>query len=263
MVYRQATAEQSHRAAGDRIRAIAGRKYRLNWADANIRRVSADREMTASKTSTGKFITLEGIDGAGKSTHLQWLEKVLRDKGKTVVVTREPGGTRLGEALRQLLLDAGQAMHAETEALLMFAARREHLDKVIMPGLERGDWMISDRFTDASFAYQGGGRGLAATKLAELEHWVQGEFQPDLTFYFDVAVEVGRQRTSAIKLADRFEKETHTFFHRVREAYVERARQFPQRIRVIDANLSLSEVHKQLDEVLLNLCNDYDLSMAN
>jgi dTMP kinase len=251
------------RHADDRIRAIAGRKYRLNWADANMGRVSADREMTALKTSTGKFITLEGIDGAGKSTHLHWLEKVLRDKGKTVVVTREPGGTRLGEALRQLLLDTGQAMHAETEALLMFAARREHLDKVIMPGLERGDWVISDRFTDASFAYQGGGRGLAATKLSELEHWVQGEFQPDLTFYFDVAVEVGRQRTSAIKLADRFEKETDTFFHLVREAYLERARQFPQRIRVIDANLSLSEVHKQLDEVLLNLCNDYDLSMAN
>ncbi|PTR16359.1 thymidylate kinase [Nitrosospira sp. Nsp2] len=226
-------------------------------------RVSADREMTASKTITGKFITLEGIDGAGKSTHLHWFEKVLRDKGKTVVVTREPGGTRLGEALRQLLLDTGQAMHAETEALLMFAARREHLDKVIMPGLERGDWVISDRFTDASFAYQGGGRGLAATKLAELEHWVQGEFQPDLTFYFDVAVEVGRQRTSAIKLADRFEKETDTFFNRVREAYLERARQFPQRIRVIDANLSLVEVHKQLDEVLLKLCDDYDLSMAN
>ncbi|WON73653.1 MULTISPECIES: dTMP kinase [unclassified Nitrosospira] len=219
--------------------------------------------MTASKTITGKFITLEGIDGAGKSTHLHWFEKVLRDKGKTVVVTREPGGTRLGEALRQLLLDTGQAMHAETEALLMFAARREHLDKVIMPGLERGDWVISDRFTDASFAYQGGGRGLAATKLAELEHWVQGEFQPDLTFYFDVAVEVGRQRTSAIKLADRFEKETDTFFNRVREAYLERARQFPQRIRVIDANLSLVEVHKQLDEVLLKLCDDYDLSMAN
>jgi dTMP kinase len=219
--------------------------------------------MTVSKIRTGKFITLEGIDGAGKSTHLQWLEKELRDRGKTVVITREPGGTRLGEALRQLLLDTGQAMHAETEALLMFAARREHLDKVILPGLERGDWVISDRFTDASFAYQGGGRGLAATKLAELEHWVQGEFQPDLTFYFDVTVALGRQRTSAIKPADRFEKETETFFHRVREAYLERARQFPQRIRVIDANLSIAEVHKQLEEVLVRLCDDYNLSVAN
>jgi dTMP kinase len=219
--------------------------------------------MTGSKTRTGKFITLEGIDGAGKSTHLQWLEKELSGRGKTVVVTREPGGTRLGEALRQLLLDTGQAMHAETEALLMFAARREHLDKVILPGLERGDWVISDRFTDASFAYQAGGRGLAAKKLAELEHWVQGEFQPDLTFYFDVAVALGRERTSAIKPADRFEKETDAFFHRVREAYLERACQFPQRIRVINANLSMAEVHKQLDEVLLNVCNDSNLSVAN
>ncbi len=180
-----------------------------------------------------------------------------------MVVTREPGGTRLGEALRQLLLDTGQAMHAETEALLMFAARREHLDKVILPGIERGDWVISDRFTDASFAYQAGGRGLAAKKLAELEHWVQGEFQSDLTFYFDVTVALGRERTSAIKPADRFEKETDAFFHRVREAYLERARQFPQRIRVINANLSMEEVHKQLDEVLLNICNDTDLSVAN
>jgi dTMP kinase len=219
--------------------------------------------MTVSKTSSGKFITLEGIDGAGKSTHLEWLEKVLCNTGKNVVVTREPGGTRLGEALRQLLLDTARAMHAETEALLMFAARREHLDKVILPGLERGDWVISDRFTDASFAYQGGGRGLASTKLAELEHWVQGEFQPDLTFYFDVTVALGRERTSAIKSADRFEKETDTFFQRVREAYLERARQFPQRIQVIDANLSIVEVHKQLEKALLRHCNAYNLSMAN
>ena len=226
-------------------------------------RVSADGEMTVPKIHPGKFITLEGIDGAGKSTHLQWLEKVLRDRGKTVVVTREPGGTRLGEALRQLLLDTGQAMHAETEALLMFAARREHLDKVIRPGLERGDWVISDRFTDASFAYQGGGRGLAAPKLAQLEHWVQGEFQPDLTLYFDVTVALGRERTSAIKTADRFEKETDTFFHSVREAYLERARQFPQRIRVIDANLPIEEVHKQLHEIILSDCNEFDLSVGN
>jgi dTMP kinase len=219
--------------------------------------------MTVSKTSSGKFITLEGIDGAGKSTHLEWLEKVLCNTGKNVVVTREPGGTRLGEALRQLLLDTARAMHAETEALLMFAARREHLDKVILPGLERGDWVISDRFTDASFAYQGGGRGLAPTKLAELEHWVQGKFQPDLTFYFDVTVALGRERTSAIKSADRFEKETDMFFHRVREAYLERARQFPQRIQVIDANLSIVEVHKQLEKALLRHCDGYDLSMAN
>ena len=167
---------------------------------------------------------MEGIDGAGKSTHLGWLASLLRSRGKSVVVTREPGGTRLGEGLRELLLDSDQAMHPETEALLMFAARREHLDKIILPALDRGDWVISDRFTDASFAYQGGGRGLAMEKLDKLEHWVQGEFQPDLTLYFDVTVELGRQRIDAIKPADRFEAEQDEFFGRVRNAYLERAR---------------------------------------
>jgi dTMP kinase len=202
----------------------------------------------------GKFITLEGIDGAGKSTHLGRLENILQGRGKTVTVTREPGGTPLGEALRELLLDSSRAMHAETEALLMFAARREHLDKVILPALDRGDWVISDRFTDASFAYQGGGRGLATRKLDDLERWVQGEFQPDLTLYFDVAVELGRQRISAIKSADRFEKEQDEFFRKVRGAYLERAHKFPDRIKVIDSNQSLDEVKKSLDKIILSIC---------
>ncbi|SEO46854.1 dTMP kinase [Nitrosovibrio sp. Nv6] len=210
--------------------------------------------MTAPGTTRGKFITLEGIDGAGKSTHLSWLEGILRDRGKTVIVTREPGGTPLGETLRELLLYRSQAMHAETEALLMFAARREHLDKVILPALDRGDWVISDRFTDASFAYQGGGRGLATQKLDELEYWVQGEFQPDLTLYFDVTVEVGRKRINAIKAADRFEKEQDEFFQKVRDAYLERAHKFPQRIRVIDANQSLEEVKKSVEIIILSIC---------
>jgi dTMP kinase len=207
-----------------------------------------------SKIYPGKFITLEGIDGAGKSTHLGWLENILQGRGKTVIVTREPGGTSLGEALRELLLDSSRAMHAETEALLMFAARREHLDKVILPALDRGDWVISDRFTDASFAYQGGGRGLATRKLDDLERWVQGEFQPDLTLYFDVAVELGRQRISAIKSADRFEKEQDEFFRKVRGAYLERAHKFPHRIKVIDSNQSLDEVKKSLDKIILSIC---------
>ncbi len=202
----------------------------------------------------GKFITLEGIDGAGKSTHLGWLENVLRSKGKTVVVTREPGGTPLGETLRELLLDNNETMHAETEALLMFAARREHLDKVILPALARGDWVISDRFTDASFAYQGGGRGLATQKLDDLEQWVQGNLQPDLTLYFDVTVELGRQRISAIKPADRFEKEQDAFFRKVRDAYLERAHKFPRRISVIDANRPLEEVKKSLDKIISTIC---------
>ena len=206
------------------------------------------------KNGPGKFITLEGIDGAGKSTHLRGLEKILGEKGKTVIVTREPGGTSVGEALRELLLDSNRAMHAETEALLMFAARREHLDKIILPALARGDWVISDRFTDASFAYQGGGRGLATQKLDKLEQWVQGEFQPDLTLYFDVAVEVGRQRISAIKSADRFEKEQDEFFRRVREAYLERAHKFPHRIKVIDSNQPLDIVKNSLDKIILSIC---------
>ncbi len=201
-----------------------------------------------------KFITLEGIDGAGKSTHLAWLENFLQGRGLTVVVTREPGGTPLGEKLRALLLDSSQVMHPETEALLMFAARREHLDKVILPALEQGKWVISDRFTDASFAYQGGGRGLATNRLDDLEWWVQGEFQPDLTLYFDVSVELGRQRVNAIKTADRFEKEQDEFFRRVREAYLQRAHKFPQRIRLIDSNQPLEKVKESLHDIILSIC---------
>jgi dTMP kinase len=210
--------------------------------------------MTVSRSSESKFITLEGIDGAGKSTHLGWLASLLRSSGKSVIVTREPGGTCLGEGLRELLLDSAQSMHAETEALLMFAARREHLDKIILPALDRGDWVVSDRFTDASFAYQGGGRGLAVEKLDKLEHWVQGEFQPDLTLYFDVTVELGRQRIDAIKPADRFEAEQDDFFQRVRNAYLERARRFPRRISVIDANRPLDQVKKSVEEIILSFC---------
>ena len=210
--------------------------------------------MVIPKKLKGKFISLEGIDGAGKSTHLNWLADFLLSMGKTVVVTHEPGGTPLGEKLRELLLDNRQTMHAETEALLMFAARREHLDKVILPALDRGNWIISDRFTDASFAYQGGGRGLPVQKLDELEHWVQEQFQPDLTLYFDVTVELGRRRTSAIKVADRFEKEQDEFFRRVREAYLERARQFPQRIFVVDASQPLEKVKKSVEDIILSVC---------
>lgn len=175
--------------------------------------------------NTAKFITLEGIDGAGKSTHLNWLAERLRAQGKNVLVTREPGGTPLGESLREILLH--QPMHLETEALLMFAARREHLDKVILPALEQGIWVISDRFTDASFAYQGGGRGLDEAKLKILESWVQQDLQPDLTLLFDVPLEISRQRLSANVSLDRFEREKQDFFQRVRDAYLKRAAQFP------------------------------------
>ncbi len=204
-------------------------------------------------TNKGRLITLEGIDGAGKSTQLHWLAEFLQQQGQEVLVTREPGGTALGEQLRALLLDNQQTMHAETEALLMFAARREHLDKVIQPALVRGNWVISDRFTDASFAYQGGGRQMAHSRLEVLEQWVQGELQPDLTFYFDVPVEVGRARVSRIKSADRFEKEQAEFFQRVREAYLERVQKFPGRIHLIDATRSLETVQSMMQQTLESL----------
>jgi len=205
---------------------------------------------------TGKFITLEGIDGAGKSTQLAWIVELLQQAGLQPVVTREPGGTALGERLRALLLDKSMAMHAETETLLMFAARREHLDKVILPALQQGQWVISDRFTDASFAYQGGGRGLDNAKLEILEQWVQGELQPDLTLYFDVPVEVGQQRVSQIKNADRFEQEQAGFFQRVRNAYLDRARQFPDRIQIIDSSRSLAEVKAAVEQTVQRLLHD-------
>lgn len=203
----------------------------------------------------GKFITLEGIDGAGKSTQLAWIVELLQRAGLQAVVTREPGGTELGERLRAVLLDKSMTMHAETEALLMFAARREHLDKVILPALAQGQWVISDRFTDASFAYQGGGRGLDTGKLEILEHWVQGALQPDLTLYFDVSVEVGQQRVSQIKAADRFEKERGDFFQRVRAAYLDRAQQFSSRIKIIDSSQSLAQVKAAVEQTLQPLLN--------
>jgi dTMP kinase len=205
---------------------------------------------------SGKFITLEGIDGAGKSTQLAWIVELLQQAGLQPVVTREPGGTPLGERVRALLLDKSMVMHAETEALLMFAARREHLDKVILPALQQGQWVISDRFTDASFAYQGGGRGLDQAKLGILEHWVQGELQPDLTLYFDVPVEVGQQRVSQIKDADRFEQEQAGFFQRVRNAYLDRARQFHNRIEIIDSSRDLAEVKAAVEQTVQRLLHD-------
>ena len=201
----------------------------------------------------GKFITLEGIDGAGKSTHHQWLVSFLREHGEQVVATREPGGTPLGERLRELLLT--QPMHLETEALLMFAARREHLDKLIVPALQRGDWVVSDRFTDASFAYQGGGRGLDRGKLETLEAWVQSGLQPDLTLLFDVPVEVARVRLEAAGNApDRFEREQQAFFERVRQTYLDRAQREPRRIIRIDATGSPGEIKKSLEKIISNIC---------
>lgn len=203
----------------------------------------------------GKFITFEGIDGAGKTTHLNWFCERLADRlaaaGKQVVVTREPGGTQLGEKLREILLN--QPMDLETEALLMFAARREHLALVIEPALVRGDWVVSDRFTDATFAYQGGGRGLPRDKLEALERWVQGGFQPDLTVLFDVAPQIASERRGEARMPDKFESESDAFFSRTRAEYLRRAEEAPHRFAIVDATQSIPEIRRQLDGVLAAL----------
>lgn len=197
------------------------------------------------------FITLEGIDGAGKSTHLAWLADKLRARGVEVVVTREPGGTPLGEKLRELLLV--EPMHIETEALLMFAARREHLDRVILPALGRGAYVVSDRFTDASFAYQCGGRGIAESRLRILEDWVQDGLQPDLTLLFDVEVAVAAKRLAANASLDRFEQEQQAFFERVRAMYLQRAKQFPARFRVVRSDRSLDQIRDCLEQIIATI----------
>ena len=201
----------------------------------------------------GKFITFEGIDGAGKSSHVEWLAEWLRGQGKVVHVTREPGGTELGEKLRALLLS--EPMHLETETLLMFAARREHLAKLIEPALQRGEWVVCDRFSDATYAYQGGGRGLDRGKFQALEHWVHEHVRPDLTLLFDLPLDVARERiVLANRKLDKFEQERVDFHDRVRQAYLERAQSNPGRIQMIDANNSIENIRKTLEEVVSNRC---------
>ena len=200
---------------------------------------------------TGKFITLEGVDGAGKSTHIPFITSLLESRGIEVVSTREPGGTKLGESLRELLLH--QAMHVETEMLLMFAARREHISQVIQPALARGAYVLSDRFTDATFAYQCGGRGIEMQKIQVLESWVQDGLQPDLTLLFDVPVSVSMQRLQTARDPDKFEREGHAFFTRIREAYLERARQDPQRFRIINADQPIDDVSKEVEEIIISI----------
>jgi dTMP kinase len=201
----------------------------------------------------GKFITFEGIDGAGKSSHVEWLADLLRAQGKQVQVTREPGGTALGEKLRELLLN--EPMHLETETLLMFAARREHLARLIEPALARGEWVVCDRFSDATYAYQGGGRGLDRAKFQTLEHWVHGHLQPDLTLLFDLPLDVARERiVLAQRVLDKFEQERADFHERVRLAYLERAHAHPSRVKVIDANHSIDNIRKQLEQIVSSNC---------
>lgn len=196
----------------------------------------------------GKFITLEGVDGAGKSTHLEYLAETIRARGVELVVTREPGGTPLGEKLRGLLLN--DAMQPDTELMLMYAARAEHVAALIKPALERGAWVLSDRFHDASYAYQCGGRGIAVTRLQALETWTLEGFKPDLTLLFDVSAEVAENRRAQARAADRFEQEQAAFFTRVREAYLQRANAEPARIKVIDASHSIEAIRQELINIM-------------
>ena len=206
--------------------------------------------MTSEKTH-GKFITLEGSEGAGKSTALAAVKDWAETAAIEFVITREPGGTPMAEKIRELLLDKNNdSMSDNAELLLMFAARAQHLDELIKPGLTQGKWIICDRFTDATYAYQGGGRGIAQERIAQLEKWVQGDLKPDLTLLLDLPVEQGLARAGQRGELDRFEQEQAHFFERVRQVYLQRAEQFPQQFRIIDASKTIDEVRDQIHRVL-------------
>lgn len=199
----------------------------------------------------GKFITVEGIEGVGKTTNIDFIHQQLQAAGRDVVLTREPGGTPLAEAIRGLLLDpAYTGMDSTCELQLMFAARAEHLARVVWPALEQGQWVLCDRFTDATYAYQGGGRGIDSGVIARLEELVQGDFRPDLTLLLDVPVEIGLARAGKRGALDRFEQEKVAFFERVRNTYLEMAQRSPDRYRVIDASLPLNDVQNQIAAIL-------------
>ena len=201
--------------------------------------------------SRGKFITIDGLEGAGKSTQIDFIKKYLSARNRDVFLTREPGGTDLGERLRALLLDKNiDAMNPDTELLLMFAARNEHVKKVIVPKLEQGVWVISDRFTDASYAYQGGGRGIPLERIGELEQWTLQDFVPDMTFLLDLDVELGLSRVEQRGEKDRFEEEHKDFFNKVREIFSNRASKYPERIKLIDASKNIDETSSQIKKIL-------------
>lgn len=207
--------------------------------------------MTTQIPPRGKFITLEGMDGAGKSTHIPNIIALLEARGIEVVSTREPGGTKLGEQLRALLLH--EPMHPETETLLMFAARREHIANVIEPALARGAYVLSDRFTDATYAYQCGAKGVSGDKIKQLETWVQGDLQPDMTLLFDVPVEISIARLASAREPDKFERENAAFFDKLRQAYLTRAKENPTRFHIIDANLALDKVKQSVEQFILTI----------
>jgi len=205
----------------------------------------------------GKFITIEGGEGAGKSTNLIFIRQYLKAAEKKVVLTREPGGTSVGEKIRDVLLDKKQIdISNDTELLMMFAARAQHIEHVILPALNAGDWVLCDRFTDATYAYQGGGRGIDNERIATLENWVQGTLRPDLTLLLDLPVEEGMKRANKRSEPDRFEQEKLEFFNRVRNAYLNMARTNTGRYRIVDASTSLENVQEQITQILDEFCVD-------
>lgn len=201
--------------------------------------------------NSGKFITVEGIEGVGKTTNIAFIQNFLQAKGVHLSVTREPGGTEIAEQVRELLLaHHKETLNEDAELLLVFAARAQHLNQLIKPALAKGEWVLCDRFTDATYAYQGAGRGLSMERIAQLEQWVQGDLRPDLTLVLDVPVELGMSRVKKRGAQDRFEREQHSFFERVRQCYLERAEREPERMRVIDAGSELAKVQAEIAAVL-------------
>ena len=207
--------------------------------------------------NTGCFITIEGVEGVGKTTNIQFIAEFLRSRPLQLLLTREPGGTPIAEQIRDLLLTkSDEPLNDDAELLLVFAARAQHLAQVIKPALARGEWVVCDRFTDATYAYQGGGRGFSMPHIAQLEQWVQQDLRPDITLLLDLPVEVGLARAKQRSDPDRFESERTEFFERVRDTYLERARQFHDQYRIIDASRTLPEVQEQLAGVLTELLSD-------
>jgi dTMP kinase len=202
----------------------------------------------------GKFITIDGVEGAGKSTQITFICEYLQTKGVNVVLTREPGGTDLGEQIRELLLNTKtKSMHSDSELLLMFSARNEHIHSKIIPALNNGDWVLSDRFTDASYAYQGGGRGLDIKRIEQLEKWVLQDFTPDMTLLLDIPVEQGMERVKSRGKKDRIELENIDFFERVRQAYITRSKKYPERIKLINSAKTKEHTSMQIAQILADL----------
>jgi dTMP kinase len=207
--------------------------------------------MTTKNAKHGLFISFEGVEGAGKTTNIEYIAEKIEASGQEILLTREPGGTDLGEAIRELLISKEfPEMHSTTELLLMFAARAEHLHRKIIPALEQGKWVLCDRFTDATYAYQGAGRDIDQQNIQTLENLVQGTLRPDYTFLFDIDADIGLARAKNRGETDRFEQQHLDFFNRVRSAYLKMAEENPQRYRIVNAQYDLQTVQKQIDTLL-------------